>query len=83
MTPEEWNMKKTLPPLLAAVLCGLSAVVWTANCVILALSEELSALPGLLLALDVVCAAAWWVAFAASLFRFRRQRELDTGKKQP
>ena len=50
---------------------------------ILALSEELSALPGPLLALDVVCAAAWWVAFAASLFRFRRQRELDTGKKQP
>ena len=50
---------------------------------ILALSEELSALPGPLLALDVVCAAAWWVAFAASLFRFRRQRDLDTGKKQP
>ena len=69
--------------LLNVLINALAALVWTANCVILALSEELSALPGLLLALDVVCAAAWWVAFAASLFRFRRQRELDTGKKQP
>ena len=76
-------MKRTLLPLLAAALCGLSAVVWTVNCVILALSEELSALPGPLLALDVVCAAAWWVAFAAALLRFRRQRDLDTEKKQP
>ena len=76
-------MKRTLLPLLAAVLCGLSAVVWTVNCVILALSEQLNALPGPLLALDVVCAAAWWVAFAAALLRFRRQRDLDTGKKQP
>ena len=69
--------------LLNVLLNALAALVWTANCVILALSEELSALPGPLLALDVVCAAVWWVAFAASLFRFRRQRELDTGKKQP
>ena len=76
-------MKRTLLPLLAAALCGLSAVVWTVNCVILALSEQLNALPGPLLALDVVCAAAWWVAFAAALLRFRRQRDLDTGKKQP
>ena len=76
-------MKRTLLPLLAAALCGLSAVVWTINCVILALSEQLNALPGLLLALDVVCAAAWWVAFVAAVFRLRRRRDLDTGKKQP
>ena len=76
-------MKRTLLPLLAAALCGLSAVVWTVNCVILALSEQLNALPGPLLALDVVCAAAWWVAFVAAVFRLRRQRDLDTGKKQP
>ena len=58
--------------LLAAALTGLAALVWTANCVVLAVSFQRDGLPQPLFALDLVCAAIWWLAFGLNLLHWRR-----------
>lgn len=52
---------------LAAVCCGLAAVVWTVFCVVAwVYTDEL-----LLRAGSVVCALVWWGAFAVRYLMYR------------
>ena len=66
--------KKNAGKLLAAVLAGLAAVVWTANCIVLIVYTKDIGLPELLLIADVLCAALWWLSFGVNLARWRRSR---------
>ena len=63
--------------LLNVLLNALAALVWTANCAVLAVYTRHDP-PSLLLGLDVLCAAIWWTAFAAALIRWRRGRRERT-----
>ena len=54
-------------------LNALAALVWTANCAVLAAYTRQDP-PAVLLGLDVLCAVIWWAAFAAALIRWRRGR---------
>ena len=64
--------KKNAGKLLAAVLAGLAAVLWTANCIVLIVYTKDIGLPKPLLIADVLCAALWWLSFGVNLARWRR-----------
>ena len=59
--------------LLNVLLNALAALVWTANCAVLAVYTRHDP-PSM----DVLCAAIWWTAFAAALIRWRRGRRERT-----
>ena len=74
-------MKKTQPgkresvKLYSLILLAAAAAVWTANCIVLAVFQRQAAGLKVLLALDVICAVIWWIAFAVNLLRYRRGRQ--------
>ncbi len=61
-------MKKQPAKLLAVVLVGVAAIIWTIACVFDFMYET----PPFLRALRVVCALVWYVAFFVNLYRYRR-----------
>lgn len=82
-------MKKSEPKkrepvrLYSLILLAAAAAVWTANCIVLAVVQRQAAGLKVLLALDVICAVIWWVAFAVNLLRYRRARKESQEDWQP
>lgn len=64
-------MKKQPMKLLALVLVGIAAVVWTIACVFDFVYET----PLFLRALRVVCAVIWYAAFFTNLCRYRKEKK--------
>lgn len=67
-------MKKQPVKLLAVVLVGIAAVIWTIACVFDFVYET----PLFLRALRVVCAVIWYVAFFTNLYRYRQTVKNNT-----
>ena len=67
-------MKKQPVKLLAVVLVGVAAIIWTIACVFDFADET----PPFLRALRVVCALVWYVAFFVNLYRYRRAVKNNT-----
>ena len=82
-------MNKTQPKkrepvrLYSLILLAAAAAVWTANCIVLAVFQRQAAGLKVLLALDVICAVIWWVAFTVNLLRYRRARQESQEDWQP
>ena len=63
------------PMTLSSVLLNAAAaIVWTINCVVLAVYTRHNQPPEIILALDILCAIIWWVSFATALIRYRKGR---------
>ncbi len=54
--------------ILAAVLCGAAAVIWT---ILAALHLIFGESPPWLIALNFLCCLVWWIAFAVQMIRWR------------
>ena len=67
-------MKKQPAKLLAVVLVGVAAIIWTIACVFDFVYET----PPFLRALRVVCALVWYVAFFVNLYRYCRAVKNNT-----
>lgn len=82
-------MKKSEPKkrepvrLYSLILLAAAAAVWTANCIVLAVVQRQAAGLKVLLALDVICAVIWWVAFTVNLLHYRRARQESQEDWQP
>ncbi len=61
------DFRKTTP--LSVILCGAAAVIMTIYAVLHVIFGES---PLGLVALSVICALVWWVAFAVQAVRWRR-----------
>lgn len=68
-------MGKKLLRLLTLLLTGAAAIVWTVNCVILAVYTRHNPPPEFLLPMNIVCAVLFWIAFLVRLYGFVRRRE--------
>ena len=56
------------------MLTGTAAVVWTVNCVILAVYTRHDPPPGFLLPVNILCAVLFWIAFLIRLWLLLRRR---------
>lgn len=65
---KEKTVKKQTAKLLAAVLTGAAAVVWTVACIFDFVYET----PVFLMILRIVCALVWYLAFFVNLYRYRK-----------
>ena len=72
-------MRKKLLRLLSLVLTGTAAVVWTVNCVILAVYTRHDPPPEFLLPVNILCAVLFGSAFRTRLGLLLRRR----GEKPP
>lgn len=57
---------------IAAVLCVLCAVIWTAKLVVLLVLHPVSR-DALDWTIEIICAVVWWVAALVSINRYRRR----------
>lgn len=67
-------MKKKLLRLLSLLVTGAAAIVWTVNCVILAVYTRHNPPPEFLLPLNILCAVLFWFAFLIRLYYFVKSR---------
>lgn len=67
-------MAKKPMKLLAVVLVGIAAIIWTVACVFDFVYET----PPFLRTLRVVCALIWYIAFFVNLYRYRRTANNNT-----
>ena len=67
-------MRKKLLRLLSLGVTGAAAVVWTVNCVILAVYTRHAPPPEFLLPLNILCAVLFWAAFLIRLWLLLRRR---------
>ena len=68
-------MRKKLLRLLSLGVTGAAAVVWTVNCVVLAVYTRHDPPPEFLLPMNILCAALFWIAFLIRLWLLVRHRE--------
>ena len=67
-------MRKKLLRLLSLLVTGAAAIVWTVNCVILAVYTRHNPPPEFLLPLNILCAVRFWFAFLIRLYYFVKSR---------
>lgn len=67
-------MRQKITKLLTLVVTGAAAVVWTINCVILAVYTRHNPPPEFVLPLNIICAAIWWIVFLVQIYRCFRGR---------
>lgn len=67
-------MRKKLLRLLSLLVTGAAAIVWTVNCVILAVYTRHNPPPEFLLPLNILCAVLFWIAFLIRLYYFVKSR---------
>lgn len=67
-------MRKKLLRLLSMLVTGAVAIVWTVNCVILAVYTRHNPPPEFLLPLNILCAVLFWIAFLIRLYYFVKSR---------
>lgn len=67
-------MRKKLLRLLSLLVTGAAAIVWTVNCVILAVYTRHNPPPEFLLPLNILCAVLFWIAFMIRLYYFVKSR---------
>ena len=68
-------MNRKPATLFNVILNAAAAIIWTINCVVLAVYSRQNESLRILLVLDIVCAVIWWVAFAVALVRYRKGRQ--------
>lgn len=68
-------MGKKLLRLLTLLVTGAAAIVWTVNCVILAVYTRHNPPPAFLLPMNVICAVLFWIAFLIRLYTLFKSRE--------
>ena len=68
-------MRKKLLRLLTLLVTGAAAIVWTVNCVVLAVYTKHASPPEFLLPMNILCAALFWIAFLIRLWLLVRHRE--------
>lgn len=56
------------------ILAGLAAVIWTVNCIVLAVYAGGAGLVRAVLVVDIVCAVIWWVVTAGAVYSYRKGR---------
>ena len=67
-------MRKKLLRLLSLLVTGAAAIIWTVNCVILAVYTRHNPPPEFLLPLNILCAVLFWIAFLIRLYYFVKSR---------
>ena len=67
-------MRKKLLRLLSLLVTGAAAIVWTVNCVILAVYTRHNPPPEFLLPLNILCAVLFWIAFLIRLYYFVKSK---------
>ena len=67
-------MRKKLLRLLSLLVTGAAAIVWTVNCMILAVYTRHNPPPEFLLPLNILCAVLFWIAFLIRLYYFVKSR---------
>lgn len=68
-------MGKKLLRLLTLLVTGAAAIVWTINCVVLAVYTRQAPPPEFLLPMNIICAVLFWIAFLVRLYGLVRRRE--------
>lgn len=65
--------------LFGVILSAVAAMIWTANCIVLAIYGGNAAPVRIVLIVDVVCAVIWWAVFLAVVLLRRkgRARQVD------
>ena len=68
-------MRKKLLRLLTLAVTGAAAMIWTINCVVLAVYTRHDPPPEFLLPMNIVCAVLFWIAFLGRLYGFVKSRK--------
>lgn len=67
-------MKRKIAGFLTLVVLGAAAIVWTVNCVVLAVYTRHNPPPEFLLPMNIICAVLFWIAFLVRLYGFVKSR---------
>lgn len=73
-------MRKKLLRLLTLLVTGAAAIVWTVNCVVLAVYTRHDPPPEFLLPLNILCAVLFWIAFLIRLYGLLKSRGEKPGE---
>ena len=67
-------MRQKIAGFLTLVVTGAAAIVWTVNCVVLAVYTRHNPLPEFLLPMNIICAVLFWIAFLIRLYVLVKNR---------
>ncbi|MGN8967659.1 hypothetical protein [Intestinimonas sp. HCP28S3_D6] len=67
-------MRQKIAGFLTLVVTGAAAIVWTVNCVVLAVYTRHDPPPEFLLPMNIICAVLFWIAFLIRLYGFVKNR---------
>lgn len=67
-------VRQKIAGFLTLVVTGATAIVWTVNCVVLAVYTRHDPPPEFLLPMNIICAVLFWIAFLIRLYGFVKNR---------
>lgn len=67
-------VRQKIAGFLTLVVTGAAAIVWTVNCVVLAVYTRHDPPPEFLLPMNIICAVLFWIAFLIRLYGFVKNR---------
>lgn len=67
-------MRQKIAGFLTLVVTGAAAIVWTVNCVVLAVYTRHNPPPEFLLPMNIICAVLFWIAFLIRLYVLVKNR---------
>ena len=67
-------VRQKIAGFLTLVVTGAAAIVWTVNCVVLAVYTRHNPPPEFLLPMNIICAVLFWIAFLIRLYVLVKNR---------